>query len=250
MSRIIENDKPWLVAVDGRIKLCLLAGALCLNLAAGGVRVSVSLMALAAGLTLLAGVSPATLLRRLAVPTMLAFVALATQLAWIRTGDVAWQLPLLHWSLSLTSDGLRQGLELAARILGGMSVLLCATLTTPLTELVRTARFLRCPAVLSELLLIIYRYLFLLLEEGERIRNAQTARLGYAGFRSGLASSGVLGGMLLLRTYDRAERNMTAMRARGYQGILPGILPQPLSQRDWLTLLAGGSALAILFALR
>ncbi len=250
MVTVPEQKQTWLVTVDGRIKLCLLAAALLLNLAAGRLLTSAILGVLAAGLVLLAGTRPAALLRRLTVPMLLATVALFSQCLWVRTGETALQLPILYWSLTVTGDGLQHGAELAARILGGMSLLLCYTLTTPLTELIRTARFLRCPSVLSELLLIIYRYLFLLLEEGERIRNAQTARLGYTSFRSGLASSGVLGGMLLLRTYDRAERSMTAMRARGYQGALPGALPGPPTMSDWLALLAGGAVLLFLFAWR
>jgi cobalt/nickel transport system permease protein len=141
-------------------------------------------------------------------------------------------------------------LELALRILGGMSVLLCFSMTTPLTELLRAARFFRCPTLLVELTMMIYRYLFLLLEEVQRIRNAQAARLGYARFRRGLASSATLGGMLILRTYDRAERNMLAMRSRGYQGVMPGETCGRMAGRDWLVLGVGSALLLSLYLLR
>lgn len=246
----VENNRSWLVKVDGRIKVVLLALALGMNLMAGGLRMPFGLTVLAAGLILYAGIRPAVLLKRLVVPVMLAMVALFSQLLWVRSGAVCLDLPVFFGHWTIYADGLQRGSELALRILGGVSVLLCFSLTTPLPGLMRAARFFRCPVLLVELTMIIYRYLFLLLEEGQRIRNAQMARLGYAGFRSGLASSGILGGMLLLRTYDRAERNMIAMRSRGYQGILPGAPAIPMNGRDWLVFVAGTALLLGLYLVR
>ena len=222
----VENDRSWLMQVDGRIKMVLLVLALGVNLMAGGFRVSFSLGILATALILCAGVRPAVILKRLAIPFLLATVAFLSQMLWVRSGPVSLQLPIFSWEWTIYGDGLQSGLELALRILGGVSTLLFFSLTTPLPELMRAARFFRCPTLLVELTMIIYRYLFLLLEEGQRIRNAQVARLGYASFRSGLTSSGILGGMLILRTYDRAERNMVAMRSRGYRGDMPEAAPE------------------------
>jgi cobalt/nickel transport system permease protein len=147
------------------------------------------------------------------------------------------------------AGGVGRGLELAARILGGMGVLLFFSLTTPLPELMRAAHFFRCPAVLVELALIMYRYIFLLLEEGGRIRNAQKARLGFVDFRAALRSSGTLGGMLVLRTYDRAERSFAAMRCRGYRGVLTAVTPGDLRPYDWGALVIGLTMLAIFLAI-
>ena len=246
----IANNRSSLVAVDGRIKLVLLALALGINLMAGGLRVPFCLAVIAASLVVYAGIRPAVLLKRMVVPVMLAMVVLFSQMLWVRSGTIYLELPIASWQWTIYTDGLQRGLELALRILGGMSSLLCFSLTTPLPELMRAARFFRCPVLLVELTMIIYRYLFLLLEEGQRIRNAQVARLGYAGFRSGLASSGILGGMLLLRTYDRAERNMVAMRSRGYQGVLPGLASAPIAGRDWLALAIGATLLLALYLSR
>ena len=246
----VENNPSWLVKVDGRIKVALLVFALGLNLMDGGLRVPLCLAMLAIGLTLYAGVRPADLLKRLVVPTLLAMVALFSQMLWVRSGAIFLHLPIFSWEWIIYVDGLQRGLELALRIIGGMSALLFFSLTTPLPALMRAARFFRCPAMLVELTMIIYRYLFLLLEEGQRIRNAQVARLGYAGFRSGLSSSGVLGGMLILRTYDRAERNMVAMRSRGYQGVMPEMAPVKMIGRDWLVLVVGTVVLLALYLVR
>ncbi|MDO3377524.1 cobalt ECF transporter T component CbiQ [Geoalkalibacter halelectricus] len=244
------DSRRLLVALDGRIKLVLLVAALIVNLTAGGLRAPLLLFFTASCLVAAAGVPMRAFARRMAVPALIALVALVTQLFWVQQGTELLRLPLLGWEWSLTSGALLRGLELAVRILGGMGVLLFFALTTPLPELLRAARFFRCPPVLVELAMIMYRYIFLLLEEGVRIRNAQKSRLGFTSLRAGVRSSGILGGMLILRTFDRAERNFAAMLCRGYQGALTGVTLRPVPKRDWLALTLGLLLLLAIFALR
>ena len=244
------QERRLLVALDGRVKLVLMLAALVINLTAGGLRTPLSLAILAFLLVLAAGVGARSFLRRMAVPAMLATVALFTQLFWFRHGEPLLHLPVLNWEMVIYSGGVTRGMELAARIVGGMASLLFFSLTTPLPELMRAARFFRCPPVLVELALIMYRYIFLLLEEGGRIRSAEKSRLGFVDIRAAVRSSGILGGMLVLRTYDRAERSFAAMRCRGYRGALTAVTPARMQGRDWWVLVVGMVLLAGLFALR
>ncbi len=156
----------------------------------------------------------------------------------------------LGFDVALYGGALYRGAELGCRILGGMSVLLFFSLTTPLPELMRAAHFFRCPSVLVELALIMYRYLFLMFDEAARIKNAQKSRLGYAGFANTLRSVSTLGGMLILRSYDRAERSFAAMRCRGYRGVLTAVVPTRLRGHDWGVLLAATTLLAAFWLLR
>ncbi|MFA5515728.1 MAG: cobalt ECF transporter T component CbiQ [Desulfuromonadales bacterium] len=244
------ESRRFLATLDGRIKLVLLAAALAVNLTAGGIRVPLLLAVLAFFLVWTAGVRPAAFLKRMAVPAILASVAFVTQLFWFQTGSPLLSIPVWRWEMIVYAGGVVRGLEIAARILGGMGVLLFFSLTTPLPELMRAARALRCPPVLVELALIMYRYIFLLLEEGGRIRNAQKARLGFVDARCGIRSSGILGGMLVLRTYDRAERSFAAMRCRGYRGVLTAVTPGKLRSHDWAALATGLAILTGLLLLR
>ncbi len=241
-----EGSPRLLVAIDGRVKLLLLLGFLLVNLAVGGWRVPLLLAMLALLGALMAGVGVAPFLRRMVVPALLAAVVFFSQVFWARQGEEVLLLDLGGRQAVVYEEGARRGLELSARILGGMGMLLFFSLSTPLPELMRAARFYRVPAVLVELALVMYRYLFLLLEEAGRIRTAQAARLGFGDTRSRLRSAGILGGMLVLRTYDRAERGFAAMRCRGYCGSLTPIPSAPLQRRDWGTLGVGAVVLAFL----
>lgn len=247
--RAAGHERHLLVSLDGRVKVLLVLTALGVNLASRGPAGPAVLVAASFLLAFVAGVTPAAFLKRMAVPTLLAAVALVTQIFWVRGGTDVLVLPLFSTDLVVRSEGVHRGLVLGGRILGGTGTLLFLSLTTPLPELMRAARLFRAPAVLVELGIIMYRYLFLLLEEGGRIRNAQRARRGFATLRATLRSSSALGGMLVLRTYERAERSFAAMRCRGYTGSLPALAAERMSLRDWAVLLLGEALLLCLLRL-
>lgn len=239
-----------LVALDGRVKLTLMLLALVLNLTAGGFRFPLALLLLSAFAVMGSGIMLRSFLRRMAVPGMLALVAFMTQLFWYPEGELLRTVSLFGFEMTIYQGALLKGIELASRILGGMSVLLFFSLTTPLPELMRAAHFFRCPSVLVELSLIMYRYIFLMFEEASRIRNAQKSRLGFVNFKNTLRSASILGGMLILRSYDRAERSFAAMRCRGYRGVLTTVVPTRIKGHDWGVLLLTVTILAIFWMVR
>ena len=76
------------------------------------------------------------------------------------------------------------------------------------------------PRVFAVQLLFLYRYIFVLTDEGGRVARARQLRsCGKKGL--GLRHFGPLVGHLLLRTWERAERIHLAMLARGFTGEVP-----------------------------
>jgi cobalt/nickel transport system permease protein len=77
------------------------------------------------------------------------------------------------------------------------------------------------PQVFTIQLLLLYRYIFVLAEEGKRASAARDLRsCGKKGL--GISSYSTLVGHLLLRTWQRAERIHMAMLARGFSGDFHG----------------------------
>jgi cobalt/nickel transport system permease protein len=88
---------------------------------------------------------------------------------------------------------------------------------TGFTGICRALEQLGMPQAFAVQLLFLYRYIFVLTEEGGRASRARELRsCGKKG--RGLASYTSLIGHLLLRTWDRAERIHMAMLARGFTG--------------------------------
>ncbi|MBJ6750178.1 cobalt ECF transporter T component CbiQ [Geomonas anaerohicana] len=114
--------------------------------------------------------------------------------------------------LSFASIVVRTALTVAAA--------LTLTALTGFTSICRALVRLGMPKAFAMQLLFLYRYLFVLAEEGGRASRARELRsFGRKG--SGLASYASLLGHLLLRTWQRAERMHMAMLARGYTGTFP-----------------------------
>jgi cobalt/nickel transport system permease protein len=110
----------------------------------------------------------------------------------------------------------------ALAILAKNSLALVATLllvqVTPFRTLLVALRRLGVPATLVATLQFMYRYLFVLTEELERMLQARRARTFR---RSGRLDWGLLTGLigvLFLRSYERGERVHSAMLARGWDG--------------------------------
>ena len=78
---------------------------------------------------------------------------------------------------------------------------------------------LRVPGIIIQMLLFTYRYIYVMIDEFLRIWSSMRAK-GYAFrfTRHGLAMIGNGIGMLLIKSYERAERVYQAMIGKGYTG--------------------------------
>jgi cobalt/nickel transport system permease protein len=238
---------PWAAAkgqsLDGRLKVLIAGWALVANVAAGSA-VSSLLLAMGALVVVTGSGMPARrVIRRLVAPWYFALVAFAVQLF------LSGHTPLFQVGpLLATEEGLARGTLLASKVIGGGAIVLALSVSTPLTELLAAAAWLRVPPVLIEIAALLYRYLFLLAEEAERIREAQTTRLGYAGWRRALSSHAAMAGLVLLNAYGRAERVYEAMLLRGYAGAMP-LEASPMSRRQLMACLQLTAVIVAIFLL-
>jgi cobalt/nickel transport system permease protein len=172
----------------------------------------------------------------------LPFVAVALPLVFTRDGETLFTVPLLGWTAS------REGAAAVASIMlkSWLTVLMAVVLTgvTRPIDLIKGLERLRLPRILTATVLFMYRYLFVIGEEGHRLmraRDARSARLDARRSGGGIGwRAKVLGGMvgsLFLRSFERSERVYSAMLARGYDGRLRSTIQQRVAGRDWALLL-------------
>jgi len=112
---------------------------------------------------------------------------------------------------------LQNSLLIISRVMGCVAAMNFLALTTPMVDLIAFARRLRIPGTLIDLMTIIYRYIFVLLETMETMRKAQDCRLGYVNFKRGISSAALLVTRLFIETYQRSRRLQIALEARGYE---------------------------------
>ncbi|HUU10598.1 MAG TPA: cobalt ECF transporter T component CbiQ [Phycisphaerae bacterium] len=175
---------------------------------------------------------PLYVARRLLVVSPFA-LAIVVLFPFLEPGRVVWTLG--PWGIAVTHEGLVRAGHLAAKF--GLSawatVLLLAT--TRFQDVLQALARLRVPRAFVVQLAFLYRYLWVLLDEGMRVGMARAARDGGLGpWRLRFHSRVGVVGVLFLRTYDRAERIYWAMAARGFDGTLHGPAAAHMHATDWL----------------
>jgi cobalt/nickel transport system permease protein len=125
-------------------------------------------------------------------------------------------LRLFHWQLYFSRQGLAQAVTVFCRAIASTSCLFFIVFTIPFVELALILTRLGCPVILTELMLLSYRFIFLLAEVAQRIVTAQTARGGYRTRKLTLNSVGLLIRQLLQRTIERYYQLSLGVKARGF----------------------------------
>lgn len=156
-------------------------------------------------------------LRRL-LPLNVFMVFLVLTLPWGWPGRPLFRIG----SLSYSEEGLYRALWLAVRGNAVLLVVLALVATIEVSDMIHAAGRLRLPAGLLDILVLMVRYVEVLYHrELSRLRQAMRTRC----FRPAMSlhtyrSYGYLVGMLLVRSLNRAQRIVEAMKCRGYTGKL------------------------------
>ncbi len=123
-------------------------------------------------------------------------------------------------SLGIREEGANLALLLISRTFGGMCSLFFIALTTPMLEIFSILKSLGLPDFLVELSMLMYRYIFVFVDQAAVIHSAQVMRLGDAGVKNSLNSFSMLSSVLFLRAWEQGERLIVTMDARCYDGKL------------------------------
>lgn len=122
--------------------------------------------------------------------------------------------------LYLSRESVMEAGNVVLRTLGAVSILYVLVLSTPVHEIIAVSRRLHVPKIMTELMVLIYRYIFLLVEAQQTMRHAAESRLGYCDFRTSCRTFGNSMSSLLLVSIRKASRYYDAMLSRGYDGEL------------------------------
>ncbi|MEE4379797.1 MAG: cobalt ECF transporter T component CbiQ [Candidatus Competibacteraceae bacterium] len=136
--------------------------------------------------------------------------------------------------LSASQEGLYQAAAIALKANAVVLTLLALVGTLDGVTLGHALHHLNVPEKLVHLLLFTVRYIEVLQREYQRLRRAMIARAFVA--RSNWhtwRSLGYLFGMLLVRSLDRSERIVAAMKCRGFRGRYYLLDHFAMTRHDW-----------------
>lgn len=204
------------------VKVLLAVGTLCMVILLDRISVSLFVIVTMGGLTLLIGRLPwKKYMKFMTIP--LAFMIMSVLIIAIyfsRQPAGEWNISLHYFYLCMSEESVRTAVSVFLKALAGMSALYMMSLSTPVSEFILVLQKLHLPRIFTELMNLIYRYIFILLEAASQMQTAAKARMGYRNFRVSLRSFSGIAGNLFLISLKRANTYYDALVARGYDGRL------------------------------
>ena len=180
------------------------------------------------------GISAARYRNLMMVP--LAFLLLSTAAIIInisRQPLEAFAIPIGNWYITGSFAGIVHGAQLIITALASVSCLYFLSFNTTMTDILSVLRKLHVPALMVELMLLIYRYIFVLLDVAYYISTSQNARLGHKDFKTSMKSFAAMVQALFIRAMKRSRNLYDAMESRGYDGEIKVLEEShPISRRN------------------
>lgn len=238
-----KDKRSQIHQLDARIKLAL-AVAFILTVAITPVGiwpVYILLISITLAAELLSELGFGFYLKRaiLAIP----FVLAAVPILFTAEGPIFLNLPL---GLEITTTGIDRFISIALKSWISIQIAILLATTTTFPDLLASMRAWRLPRILVAIIGLMWRYLFVMVDEALRLMHAREARSSESDqpeYRTGgkiiwrAQVTGGMAGSLFLRSLERSDRIYMAMLARGYDGEIRS-LPRPaIPTKDYLILI-------------
>ena len=225
--------------LDPRIKLVLTVVFILSNtlLPTAAWPVYILMFALILSVEILSELGVSYILKRavLALPFILAAIPLILTIS----GKTLLSLPIGPWTINDTYPQLERFASITIKTWLSIQAAILLAASTPFPELLVAMRAVGVPRLLVSIFGLMWRYLFVLVDEATRLMRARAARSGRSdrpdakpgGSLSWRARvTGGMAGNLFLRSFERSDRIYMARVSRGYDGEsrslpLPAIQP-------------------------
>lgn len=174
--------------------------------------------------TTLAGRIPAgvylSLLKIPVIFLLLGSAAIAVEVSsiWQNGPGIGFQIFDLYFSIS--AESALRAASVILKALGAVSAMYMLVLSTPAAELIAVLRKWHVPALLIELMHMIYRFIFMMSAVYADMSTAAQARLGFDGFVTSIRTFGCMAANLFVYSLRKADLYYDALEARGYNGTL------------------------------
>ncbi|QMI07214.1 energy-coupling factor ABC transporter transmembrane protein [Citrobacter sp. RHB25-C09] len=126
--------------------------------------------------------------------------------------------PLGEYWLGVTTTGLHTANDTFWRSLAALAATFWLVLNLPFPQLIALLKRAHVPRLLTEQILLTWRFIFILLEEALAIHRAQTLRFGYRSLPESYRSLAMLVGLLFTRVLIRYQQMAATLDIKLYQG--------------------------------
>jgi cobalt/nickel transport system permease protein len=178
----------------------------------------------------------------------LPFVLAALPVIFTLEGPPLFSLQLFGWTLVATTTGVERFASITLKSWLSVQAAILLAASTSFPDVLVAMRAIKVPRLIVAIFGLMWRYLFVLVDEALRLLRARAARSGKAaqpGFKPGgplawrAKVAGGMAGSLFLRGFERSDRIYMAMLSRGYDGETRSLPLSQLRAAHWLALGVG-----------
>ncbi len=152
--------------------------------------------------------------------TFLILSTIAIVINFSHTPLDAFAIPVGSIYITGSWQGILKATQLIATAMAAVSCLYFLSLTTPMTDILEVLRKCHCPLIFLELMLLIYRFLFVLLDIADAINISQHSRLGNKDLKTAYHSFSNMVSVLFVRSIKKSNALFDAMESRCYDGTI------------------------------
>lgn len=170
-----------------------------------------------------AKVTPQRYMKWLMIPLPFLAVSLITILLTTspNAGDLLISLPFFGRFLGISAASLDMGMHLFFR---SFSCLVCTylyILSVPFQQILQVMKRAHFPLLLIELTMLMYRFIFIFLDEVFILKRSQEMRFGFNGLKNSYLSLGMMIKLLFLQTFDRFNKMTLSLEMKFFNGDFP-----------------------------
>lgn len=120
--------------------------------------------------------------------------------------------------IGVSNESIISSTRLFFRALSCLTCIYFIMLTTPFNQLIFVFKKLHLPDIVLEISMLMYRFIFIFMEEVSDIRKSQELRFGYINLKNGYNSFGLLVNMLFKRMMIRYDEMSIVLDMKLYDG--------------------------------
>lgn len=158
-------------------------------------------------------------LKFITIPLAFAVLTFIFMALFFGKGKVIYDFGFLY--LVIMDDSLNLAITVFCRVFGAFSSMIFISFTTPLPEILNELRIFKIPLIFIDIAMLMYRSIFILIEETENMYNTQDTRLGFNGLKNSYRSFGYIASSLFIKSLEKGERFQISLDSRCYTGEIP-----------------------------
>ena len=141
-----------------------------------------------------------------------------------------------NYFLTVNAQGIKKAIRLFFTSAASLSTMYFLSFTTPVNDIVYVLKTIKCPKEITELFILIYRFIFIVLNMAQSITTAQNCRMAQRTFKTRINAMALMLSSVFVLSYNKSLFMYNAMLSRCYSGEIYFLNQKYVSSRKFVIL--------------